>query len=183
MRVQFHRTAERRYSIVVLREGMDPLRMESAPGFDPLMPHDLQHFVVEQELGIKLGIFGQLAAGGTAGTFHHQHSQHDRKASRSSRRAKKRGRSLSAAGHSDSMRSERATYICWFNWLSASNEPELVRRAADMADTARSMLSSMPDAERKTLSKATIQRISSRMDVISRQWAGTAIGQTLELAW
>ena len=22
------------------------------------MPHDLQHFIVEQELGIKLGIFG-----------------------------------------------------------------------------------------------------------------------------
>ena len=33
------------------------------------------------------------------------------------------------------MRSERATYICWFDWLSASNDPELVRRAADMADT------------------------------------------------
>ena len=64
-----NRTAERRYSIVVLREGMDPLHMESAPGFDPLMPHDLQHFIVEQELGIKLGIFGQLAAGGTAGTL------------------------------------------------------------------------------------------------------------------
>jgi hypothetical protein len=183
MRVQFHRTAERRYSIVVLREGMDPLHMSSAPGFDPLMPHDLQHFVVEQELGIKLGIFGQLAAGGTAGTFHHQHSQHDRKTSRSRRSVRKRGRSLSAAGHSDSMRSERATYICWFNWLSASNDPELVRRAANMADTARSILSSMPDAERKTLSKAAIQRIKSRMDVISRQWAATAIGHTLELAW
>ena len=157
--------------------------MESAPGFDPLMPHDLQHFIVEQELGIKLGIFGQLAAGGTAGTFHHKHSQHDRKTSRSSRRAKKRGKSLSAAGHSDSMRSERATYICWFNWLSVSNEPELVRRAADMADTARSMLSSMPDAERKTFSKAATQRINSRLDVISRQWAATAIGQTVELTW
>ena len=41
----------------------------------------------------------------------------------------------------------------------------------------------MPAAERKTFSKATIQRINSRMDVVSRQWAGTAIGQTLELVW
>ena len=147
------------------------------------MPHDLQHFVVKQDLGIKLGIFGKLAAGGTAGTFHHQRSKHDRKTSRSRRSVKKRGRSLSAAGHSDSMRSERATYICWFNWLSASNDPELVRRAADVADTARSILSSMPDAERKTFSKAAIPRINSRMDAISRQWAATAIGHTLELAW
>ena len=81
------------------------------------------------------------------------------------------------------MTSERATYICWFNWLSASNDPERVRRAADMTDTARSILSSMPDSERKTFSKAAIQRINSRMDVVSRQWAGTAIGQTLELVW
>ena len=66
--------------------------MDSAPGFDPRTPHDLQHFIVEQELGIKLGIFGQLAAGGTAGTFHHEHSQHDRKTSRS------RGVSRNAGG-------------------------------------------------------------------------------------
>jgi len=74
MKVQFHRTGERRYAIVVLREGQEPLRMDSAPGYDSLMPHDLQHLIVEQELGIRLGIFGQIAAGGTAGTFHHLHN-------------------------------------------------------------------------------------------------------------
>jgi hypothetical protein len=44
--------------------------MNSAPGYDDLMPHDLQHFIVERTLGIRNGIFGQLAHGGSAGTFH-----------------------------------------------------------------------------------------------------------------
>jgi|SRR5688572_238987 len=59
----------------------------------------------------------------------------------------------------------------------------VVRCAAAMADTSRSILSSMPNAESEVLSNATIQRINSRMDVISRHCAATAIGQTLELAW
>jgi len=41
-----------------------------APGYDPVLPHDLQHFIVERALGIEGAVFGQLAAGGTAGTFH-----------------------------------------------------------------------------------------------------------------
>ena len=41
MRVQFHKTDERRYGVVILRDGSEPLRMRTAPGNDPLMPHDL----------------------------------------------------------------------------------------------------------------------------------------------
>jgi hypothetical protein len=70
MRVRFHKTDECRYGVVILRDGSEPLRMPTAPGNDRLMPHDLQHFIAEQELGIELGIFGQVAAGGTAGNNH-----------------------------------------------------------------------------------------------------------------
>jgi hypothetical protein len=69
MQVEFHKTAERRYAILIRREGLPDLKMDPAPGFDPLMPHDLLHFLVEQELGLRRGIFGQLAHGATAGTF------------------------------------------------------------------------------------------------------------------
>ena len=44
--------------------------MDPTPGYDPKMPHDMAHFIVENEMGIQGGLFGQLAAGGYAGTFH-----------------------------------------------------------------------------------------------------------------
>ena len=68
MSVTFLRTGERRYAVRVEVEGSGVMEMNPASGFDPIMPHDLQHFIVEQTLGIEGAIYGQLAAGGTAGT-------------------------------------------------------------------------------------------------------------------
>ena len=68
MDVEFRRTGERRYAVTIIVPGRPMLEMNPAPGYDTRMPHDLIHFVVERELGIRHGIFGQLAAGGTAGT-------------------------------------------------------------------------------------------------------------------
>jgi hypothetical protein len=42
--------------------------MDPAPGYDPRLPHDMAHFVVENELGITGGVFGQLAQGGVCST-------------------------------------------------------------------------------------------------------------------
>jgi len=69
MSVTFIRTGERRYAVRATIDGTQTVQMEQAPGFDPLMPHDLQHFIVEKCLDIEGGIFGRLAAGGTAKTF------------------------------------------------------------------------------------------------------------------
>ena len=70
MTLVFRRTGQRRYAVEVQRPGLPDLEMNPAPGYDPLMPHDMMHLVVEAQLGLTRGIFGQLAAGGTAGTFH-----------------------------------------------------------------------------------------------------------------
>ena len=179
MKVQFHRTGERRYAIVVLREGQEPLRMDSAPGYDSLMPHDLQHLIVEQELGIRLGIFGQIAAGGTAGTFHHLHNGTNRAPTRVARRSRKKGKTLQQAGLEDAMFSERATYICWHHWLSAISDP----RADDMADTARSLLALSPEHERKRYTPDLLQRVSSKMSALSKKWSSTPVGEYLEIEW
>jgi len=64
--VEFKRTGERRYA----GAGHGPKVMDPAPGFDALLPHDLLHYAVEVELGLDGAIFGQLAAGGDACTFH-----------------------------------------------------------------------------------------------------------------
>jgi hypothetical protein len=40
-----------------------------AAGYSDLIPHDAVHFVVEDEFDLRQRIFGQIAAGGNAGTF------------------------------------------------------------------------------------------------------------------
>src|SRR4051812_18651117 len=69
MQVEFRKTGQRRYAVTVYRDDSTVAIMDPAPGFDPLMPHDLLHFLVEQELNITKGIFGQLVSRGSAGTF------------------------------------------------------------------------------------------------------------------
>ena len=62
MEVRFERTARRRYAVAVLRTRHGNLRLDPAPGYSDLIPHDLVHFVVEDEFGLRQGIFGQIAA-------------------------------------------------------------------------------------------------------------------------
>src|SRR5262245_27998848 len=124
MSVTFVRTGERRYAVRVAVEGMPDVEMNPAPGYDPVMPHDLQHFIVERALGIDGAIYGQLAAGGTAGTFHAiARSQGFREASRERRKQDRRSSRLMSGHLEDCARSERATYICWHDWLGHSKEP------------------------------------------------------------
>lgn len=68
--VTFRKTGERRYGVWVERAEAPDVAMNPAPGFDPFLPHDLLHFVAEAQWGIDGAVFGQLAAGGDAGTFH-----------------------------------------------------------------------------------------------------------------
>ncbi|MDH4077869.1 MAG: hypothetical protein OEW29_18230 [Acidimicrobiia bacterium] len=68
MDVTFGLLGPRHYGVEARRPGAPTMGMAPAPGFDRRLPHDLQHFLVEEQLGIADGIFGRLAAGGTAGT-------------------------------------------------------------------------------------------------------------------
>lgn len=69
MDVTFTRTGERRYAVGIEFPDAPALVMHPAPGFDPMIPHDLVHLAVELEYGIAHGVFGQVADGGHAGTF------------------------------------------------------------------------------------------------------------------
>ena len=94
MKVHFIRSGERRYGMRIEREGAPVLVMDPAPGFDPDLPHDMVHFVVEAALGLKTGVFGQIAAGGDAGSFHVEAGGCRRK-SASARRASRSPRARS----------------------------------------------------------------------------------------
>src|SRR5262245_36795102 len=117
MNVTFTRTGERRYRVSVEGFDIEPLHMDPAPGYDARLPHDAAHFIVENELEITGGVFGQLAAGGTARTFPSQHLKKPK-------RTAKRGDVLARANREDSQFSEHAVYAAQSRWENASIKPE-----------------------------------------------------------
>lgn len=184
MRVEFHKTGERRYGVVILRRDLPDLAMNPVPGFDPLMPHDLLHFLVEQELGLRKGIFGQIALGGTAGTFHEVTSAESdaRGAERRRRKTAKRGKNLLQENLDDCARSERATYICLYEWLQRSSDAQLRARAAEMKPGVESTKGQMTAAERDALD-AKLPKIRARMDELSRRWSLLQTNEFISLEW
>lgn len=117
MNVTFTRTHERGYSVSVEGPDIDGATMNPAPGYDARLPHDAAHFIVENELGILGGVFGQLAAGGTVGTFHSTAAKHPRK-------AKKRGAAIAKINGEDAAFSEHAVYAAQSRWERREIVPE-----------------------------------------------------------
>src|ERR1041384_249841 len=119
----FRRTGERRYAVEALRPGLPVVEVDPAPGYDRLIPHDMMHLVVEAQLGLTRGIFGQLAAGGNAGSFRLlvDPDQSSREVTRARKRVTKRGKRLLKNGRDDCSQSERATWICWQEWRARSS--------------------------------------------------------------
>ena len=68
MLLTFRRTGQRRYAVEARRTSFPDVEMNPAPGYDRCIPHDMMHLVVEAKLGLTRAVFGQLAAGGDAGS-------------------------------------------------------------------------------------------------------------------
>jgi hypothetical protein len=170
MKVEFRRTGERRYAVTIHRPNETQMEMNPAPGYDALMPHDLLHFIVESELRLRQGIFGQLAEGGTAGTFRPvTMPETDQRASaRLRRRTVKRGAKLSRAGRQDALDSEQATVVCLHEWLKRSADPARHQQVA---------------TPRNELTEKQIVRVCARMDELSARWKKLAVGQSLTVSW
>jgi hypothetical protein len=184
MLVTFTRKGERRYAVRASVEGLPDVEMNPAPGYDPLIPHDLRHFIVERALGVDGAIYGQLAAGGTAGTFHAvSRPAEPRAAARARRRLDRRSRRLMAGHEEDCARSERAAYVCCHDWLSHASEPALRAKALAMAATARSILEGMPAEERARFTPAKLSEIRSRFSELGARWSRLAIGESFTEPW
>ena len=184
MSVTFIRTGERRYAVHADIDGGRSVQMDQAPGFDPLMPHDLQHFIVEKCLDIEGGIFGRLAAGGTAKTFHATvDGGSAREASRIRRKQAARDRKILPQQADDYARSERATYVCWQDWLNSSADPGMRARASAMAQAAKGMLAGMPAAERANFTPAKLAQIRREFQRLSDRWSSLAVGESFGEPW
>jgi hypothetical protein len=154
MNVTFTRTAERRYRVLVEGAGVVSSWMEPAPGYDTRLPHDMAHFVVENELGITGGVFGQLAAGGDAGAFHPTEEQRRRKLA-------KRGKRITIANRDDALWSEKVVNLAcraWNNNLSDVSPVEGV-------------------------STEDIKRVCREFDAVSAIWSKLAVGESMTLLW
>jgi len=155
LNVTFKRTAERRYRVSVEGRGVVSSWMEPAPGYDARLPHDMAHFVVENELGIAGGIFGQLAAGGHARTFHPMDQEARRKVAR-------RGKRIAVENRGDANLSERVLYLACQTW---NNDD----------------LSAVTPVE--GVSAEDIKRVCRAFDAVSTIWSELAVGESITLVW
>lgn len=181
----FRRTGQRRYAVEAQRAGFPVLEMNPAPGYDPLMPHDLMHLVVEAQLGLQHGIFGQLASGGDAGSFHlHVGSDEgSRKIARARRRVSTRGKKLLKKGMDEALISERATYICWHEWLARSSSREQRAQSAAMAQQSAEVKNTTGAAELRALNARKLDEICAHLDELSARWSRLEVGQSMAVSW
>lgn len=153
MRVTFTRTGERRYRVSVEGPGVVSAVMDPAPGYDPRLPHDMAHFVVENELGL-MGVFGQLASGGHAGTFRPTGDQEGR-------RTVKSGKRIAIASRKDAALSERVIFLAQRTWTGAPTDVPSV----------------------KEVSGADTSRICREFDAVSAVWSKLKVGGSMTLEW
>ena len=184
MMLIFQRTGQRRYAIQARRPGLPELVMDPAPGYDPLMPHDLLHLVVEAQLGLDGGVFGQLAAGGDAGTFHPiaDSAAPPRAGARSRRGVARRGKKLMRAGRGDSAKSERAAYIYGYEWLARPTSPDRRKTAPAMSEVASHIRGTATSDELRALDERLAQ-VCRQLDKLSSRWSQLAIGESMSVRW
>lgn len=155
MNVTFTRTGERRYRVSVDGPRVISSWMEPAPGYDERLPHDMAHFVVENELGLDGGIFGQLASGGTAGTFQPVDVETRRK-------VVKKGIKILDANRDDAALSEKVVHLACSTW---KNELDFAGAAKGAAST------------------EDIKKICCQFDAVSAVWAKLDVGESMTLIW
>jgi hypothetical protein len=114
----------------------------------------MAHFVVENELGIRGGVFGQLAAGGTAKTFHPYDIEKRRKLVR-------RGKELASKERADADLSERVVAFTCGVW----KKDPLALKSCDL------------------ISNEAVERICSRFDDVSSAWSKLKVGESIDLVW
>jgi hypothetical protein len=171
MRVIFRRTGERRYAVIVEVPGEAAQTMSPAPGFDAYIPHDLVHYVVEAELGLRAGVFGRAARG--AGTFYPaETAAHPREQARRRRKQARREHSLrrQRAPEEELDVSERLAYLCDIAWRRRHGQrpsPAIASRPSPLS----------------ALDAARVERVVSRLDQLAPLWHQLPVGGELALTW
>jgi hypothetical protein len=184
MYLVFRRTGKRRYAVEAHREQWPDLEMDPAPGFHSLMPHDLMHLVVEAQLGLENGIFGQLAIGGDAGSFRPIAVEQlsSRATARLRRHQQARGKPLLRAGRTECAQSERATYLCHYEWTRRSGKLS-DKDSLSMSRQSNQIRNISPTNEMDALDEKSFQSICRHLDELSSVWSGLEVGESMSVSW
>ncbi len=158
MRVTFTKVDGKRYRLAIEREHGPDLVPRFAPGYDDLMPHDLAHYVVEEQFEIELGVFGQLAAGGR-GIFNPAPSDDSVRYQRTSAR-------IATIGRDDMARSEQLVVLAVAEWERSIGREKHQRRDF------------LGEVEPEQL-QATIRRLGAE----ARRWRALQYGASLTFEW
>lgn len=183
MKVHFIRSGERRYGMRIERASGLTLVMDPAPGFDPDLPHDMVHLVVEAVLGLQGGLFGQLADGGDGGTFRIEAA--DSKATakerqRAARRTTARGQKLARDQGRDGELSELAAFLFDVGWRRQSRLDSAAQQVAlREAERTRQSLS----ANERARIDAAQPKVFEAFSAVSTAWRGLGIGEALTIEW
>ncbi|MCA0207927.1 MAG: hypothetical protein LCH74_02590 [Proteobacteria bacterium] len=182
MKVHFIRSGERRYSMRIERAGLPVLVMDPAPGFDPDLPHDMVHFVVEAALGLKTGVFGQIAAGGDAGSFHVEAggALSAKEHQRAARKQVAKGAKLIKNQGREGELSELAAFLFDIAWRSQSRPDSAGQRAAlGEAERTRASLS----ADERARVDAARPQVFADFERLSKAWRALPVGDALTFEW
>jgi hypothetical protein len=161
--VEFRKTGLRRYGVFVERDRAPALAMHPAPAFDEFLPHDLLHFVAEAEWGLDGAIFGQLAAGGDAGTFWPV----DKALVGAAMRRRKRLR----RGRTRGRRSELLANVLERAWNARRGRTPLPEDWDERLAAAR-----VDDRER-------LAEVVASLDGLAERWRRLRVGESLRLEW
>ncbi|HEU5456193.1 MAG TPA: hypothetical protein VFU85_10975 [Nocardioides sp.] len=157
MEVSFLKSGVHRYGVNVERDCATNLQMHPAPGYDDWLPHDMVHFLVEREVGLRDGIFGQLAAGGDANTFVPTEQQRTRRwARRTERRNRATGRDIG--------RSEELAFAALVAWKCRAAR----HRATHQCDEA---------------AMTEVEALLPALDDAAHTWHALSIGESLTFTW
>ena len=162
MEVTFKKIGTRRYGVFVGREKAPALILQPAPGYDDYLPHDLLHFVAEAAWGLDGAVFGQLAAGGDAGSFWPVDKELLRKAMRRRKRRPKHYRG--------GRRSELLADVLHCAWKARHGKAPLPDNWDDRLVQAR--------AEPEQL-----EAVVASLDEFAQRWHRLRIGESLTLEW
>jgi hypothetical protein len=182
MKVHFIRSGERRYGMRIERTGAPVLVMDPAPGFDPDLPHDMVHFVVEAALKLNTGVFGQIAAGGDAGSFHVEAGDalSAKERQRAARKQVAKGAKLIKNQGREGELSEIAAFLFDIAWRSQSRPDSAAQRAAiGEAERTRASLS----AEERARIDAARPQVFDSFERLSGAWRALRVREALILEW
>jgi hypothetical protein len=159
MKVTFTKLDRARYTVAATRDHGASVPARLAPGYDPYLPHDLAHFLVEVEFGIRLGVFGRLAASGD--------QEHTPAAAEPTRRSRRNAHRVAENASTDTIRSERLVALCQPLWEARSGRKPGTPTVIDM----------------KLATPFDVDRTMKRFDEISERWTALRPGESITLEW